>query len=268
MTKRLLTFGCSLTKYAYATWADFLSANFDEYYNFGRSGSCMSLIMDRIIEADINHNLNPETDYVVVMFTGIGRWTYMKNGGLETHGDLMVHAHNNPQRKEVVMYVENFWSDKWLVHKAWTAANAISKFLTYKNIKHKLLLGLDYEWYLNKPDCIDLADVDKVNDIINLTSGVESMHSFHMKIHNGSKHIPSSEFWKETNHHDGHPSQLVYYMFLQKYFPEFDNDLTKERYEYCQRIFMNDSQKLQDENFDKNFRQHYDKTYYHRPFGG
>jgi hypothetical protein len=35
---RFFAFGCSYTRYAYATWADYIGVNFDEYYNYGCGG--------------------------------------------------------------------------------------------------------------------------------------------------------------------------------------------------------------------------------------
>ncbi len=37
--KRLFTFGCSHTNYHYPTWANILSEEFDEHFNFGKEGS-------------------------------------------------------------------------------------------------------------------------------------------------------------------------------------------------------------------------------------
>lgn len=268
MKNRLFVFGCSMAKYAYGTWADYLSANFDEYYNFGRPGSSMPLIMSKLVEADSIYDFNPDSDYVAVMFTGIGRWSYMnKHNSLQTHGDLLHHAISNPDRKEVVWYVENMWSEKWLIYNAWIAAKTIKTILKYKNIQHKLLLGLNYSWYTQKPKGIDDEDVARIHNIVDIVDVKESLHSFYQDICENHKHITPSEYWENIKHEDGHPSQYVHYLFMKKTFPEFDTYKSKEIYELCKNNFVNISQSVQNLNFDEIFRKKYDYTYRFPLFG-
>ena len=92
--KRCFAFGCSYTSYSYATWADLIGINFKEYYNYGRAGCSNTYIMNRIIEADRTYNFNPDTDFVLIMLTGFGRFSYLpRQSGWQTKGDL--YSYNN-----------------------------------------------------------------------------------------------------------------------------------------------------------------------------
>lgn len=268
MKKRLFAFGCSMTKYVYGTWADFLSANFDEYYNYGRSGSDMRLISNRLIEADTRLNFNSETDYVVVMLTGIGRFSYMKSDSLQTHGDLVVHAENNPNNKEVVWIVDNIWSEKWQVYNAWVAAHTIKKILTLKKIKHKILLGLNYDWYLNNTCDLSNEDIFKVSDMIySIADDPLSLTTFFSDLDQIENKEKTQQFWKDKNNFDGHPSQYVHYQYMKKMFPEFNTPLSEKLFYYCEQINIKDSQREQGIKFYDLFSKKYDKSVYFRPFG-
>lgn len=269
MKSRLFAFGCSMTKYVYGTWADFLSANFDEYYNYGRSGSDMKLICNRFIEADNKFNFNSETDYVVVMLTGIGRFSFMKNNhSLETHGDLVIHAANNPSKTEVAWIVDNIWSEKWQVYNAWVNAHIIKKILELKKIKHKILLGLNYEWYLTNTKDLSNDDILKVNDIIyGVAHDPSSLTTFFSDLDNTESKNKTQQFWKNTNRYDGHPSQFVHYQYMKKMFPEFDTIESEKRFNYCEEIIIENSQNEQGNKFYNEFVQKYDKSYYFKPFG-
>lgn len=268
MKKRLFAFGCSMTKYVYGTWADFLSANFDEYYNYGRSGADMRLICNRFIEADNRFNLNPETDYVVVMLTGIGRFSYMKSDSLETHGDLVVHAANNPNNKDVVWIVDNIWSEKWQVYNAWVAAHTIKKILTLKKIKHKILLGLNYDWYMNNTHDLSDEDISKVSDIIyGIADNPLSITTFFSELDQTEKKEKTQQFWKDKNNYDGHPSQYVHYEYMKKMFPEFNTILSEKVFNYCQEINIQDSLCKQSLKFSDLFVKKYDTAFYFKPFG-
>ena len=67
MKKRLFAFGCSYTLYSYPTWVDFIGINFEEHYNYGRSGASNTFIMNRIIEANDQFKFNPDTDLILIM---------------------------------------------------------------------------------------------------------------------------------------------------------------------------------------------------------
>jgi hypothetical protein len=70
--KRFFAFGCSMTDYWWPTWADIIGRQFDEYYNFGRSGAGNTFIALQIAEANQRYKFNSD-DLIIVMWTSTTR---------------------------------------------------------------------------------------------------------------------------------------------------------------------------------------------------
>lgn len=70
--KRLFTFGCSYTSYVWSTWADILSYQAQEFYNYGRMGAGNHYIFNSLYECHQRHQLKPD-DTVMVCWTNTAR---------------------------------------------------------------------------------------------------------------------------------------------------------------------------------------------------
>ncbi len=97
---RLFVFGCSFTSYHWPTWADFISFNYDEYWNYAKGGAGNRFIFEKLIEADLKHNFNP-TDKIYIMWTTYMRHDLYKDNNWHTHGNVFTapiynrHYHEN-----------------------------------------------------------------------------------------------------------------------------------------------------------------------------
>ena len=123
--KRLITFGCSYTRYVTATWADYMGANFESYMNYGDGGASNTFIMNRFIEVNSNLNIN-ESDYVVINKTA---WI---------HGGNIFF---NPDIPDV--FIKTMWSNEWAVYQSYIAFKTIKEILTLKGIKHTILSSMN-----------------------------------------------------------------------------------------------------------------------------
>lgn len=63
--KRLFTFGCSFTEYAWPTWADLLSTNFDYYENWGYRGLGNRGIAERVAECHATNHFTKDDTIIV-----------------------------------------------------------------------------------------------------------------------------------------------------------------------------------------------------------
>ena len=72
---RLFTFGCSLTRYHYPTWADIVSKNFSEFQNWGRAGAGNNFILNSLNECNLRNNIDTN-DTVIIMWSGLSRIDY------------------------------------------------------------------------------------------------------------------------------------------------------------------------------------------------
>lgn len=251
---RLFAFGCSYTRYSYATWADLIGVNYDEFYNFGRGGASNTYIMNKFIEADSMFNFSSD-DTVIVMLTGIGRFSYYHNKKTwATHGDMFEYHHNtkDPVIKE---FVTNMYSEDWGIYSAWIAAKTIKSILTLKNVKHKILMGIDNRNYLRTDGCKwrhqDLImQIDKTKEIYDLLDVKETVDEWLTR-----QKFDRSEFitWQNNKQLDGHPTPRMHSLFAKEHLSEFYTDKSDSFLKELERGFVNTSQQQQAQRFEIEF---------------
>lgn len=79
--KRLFTVGCSHTLYPWPTYADILSKDYDEYYNYGLAGIGNYAIFIRLLDIIKNFDLTKD-DTLILQWTNPHRFDFYK----EPHG--------------------------------------------------------------------------------------------------------------------------------------------------------------------------------------
>lgn len=264
--KRLFAFGCSLTRYGYATWADLAGANFDEYYNYARSGGSNSLMMGRLVEADNYFNFNKNTDTVLIMFTGIGRHSYyLKDDGWIVKGDLYSYLSKNDD-KTIEFFVKNMYSDKGAVYQSWLAIRTMKNLLVAKNIPHKILLGIGYDGYLKQNEYNDEESIRKVMDIRTMIDENTALNDWFSREENRNSG-PNTPFYTESNISDGHPNQRMHYEFLKKFLPEYNTIKTKELFDHVETIFDGRTQHKQEQTYRNKFYREYNLAFKNPLFG-
>jgi hypothetical protein len=253
--KRFFAFGCSYTSHICGTWADYISSNFEEYYNFARGGACNSYIMNKFIEADAKYKFNPETDYVVVMFTNFNRFSYYDKVGWNLYGSVYQND----------TYPEDFrnkmWSEDWGIYNSWVAINVVKQLLRYKAIDNKLLLAIDSIYYKESPfdDTLTNALSTRfVDNIYNLLSDSESLDSWKSKRY---KFPEDYDLYIQQEYTDGHPTQLMHYEFMKEKFPQFDTEESKNTFEFLESIKDLSSWHNQQQSYNLNFYQLKNKAY-------
>lgn len=70
--KRFFSFGCSMTRYHWPTWADAVGQEIPEYYNYAMSGGGNLFISSSIAEANQRHTFNSD-DLVMIMWSTVYR---------------------------------------------------------------------------------------------------------------------------------------------------------------------------------------------------
>lgn len=253
---RFFAFGCSYTRYAYATWADYVGVNFDEYYNYGRGGASNNYILSRFIEADLTHKLNSD-DLVIVMLTGFGRISYIpksSKGYVDwvTNGDMFEY-YRNTKDSNISSFLVNMYSDNWAIEFSWQAAHTIKQILTSKNIPHKFLMSINNRHYLDydgskwgRSDIIAESYRNKTQSIYDLLDVSESLDEWkERKFVNKDYTI-----WiEENNRLDCHPTQKMHFEFVREKMPEFITDKSLDALVKVESLFINDSQFKQSNRF-------------------
>lgn len=214
MKTRFFSFGCSYTNFNSLTWADYLGQNFDEYYNFGKSGASNTYIMNKFIEINSHFNFDSNTDLVVVMLTGFNRFNWINDLGTapewECHGDIDLWLQTQDCHEKypyVKGFIQNMWNFKMAIYTSWIAVKTIKTILTSNNINHKILTAFDYASYIPISNIIniDSISINYIKDICSIIDVKESVN----------------EFRKRKNFNtNNHPTPDQHFNFAYEYFPE------------------------------------------------
>lgn len=71
--KRVFTFGCSFTGYAWMTWAEIVAHDLDiPLYNYGKSGAGNPYMFNMLIQADSYYKFNQD-DLIIISWTNVWR---------------------------------------------------------------------------------------------------------------------------------------------------------------------------------------------------
>jgi hypothetical protein len=256
MTKRLFTFGCSFTSYVYPTWADIISVNFDEYYNFGRSGCSNTYIMNKVVMADELIEFNCDTDTVIVLLTGFGRFSYLPRQSVwHTYGDLYNYNRicKNPT---TIGFYNNMWSDNWAVHDSWIAATVIKKILTANRISHKIFMATENDYYLSSFADLDPLMLVRAKEVYDKIDNPLSLESWRKSNFNDSGYR-----WKDINNCDDHPNIDVYLQYAKHFFPQFLSTKSEKFAEFWKYNFDFTSKLHMEQKFNNLFRNQFDKAF-------
>ena len=131
---RLFTFGCSMTKYHYPTWADILGKHWEYFENWGAPGAGNQFIFNSIIECD-QHNRFNESDTVLILWSSMarydfyqfGHWSHVGNAFPDKFGKVQF---NCPDGYKMFTYA---------------VVCATHQYLTSKNVKFKSMRWLEWD---------------------------------------------------------------------------------------------------------------------------
>lgn len=101
---RIFSFGCSFTKYTWATWPEIIAYDLNiPLYNYGRSGAGNQYIANMISQANLFHKFN-EHDLIMVAWTNVCREDRWKDGDWITPGNIFTQGEYDQK------YIKR-WSD-------------------------------------------------------------------------------------------------------------------------------------------------------------
>lgn len=232
MATRYFAFGCSYVDSRWGTIADLIGANFDEYYNLARAGSCNTFSCNRLIEVDNVYKLNSDTDYVTIGVTGIGRFSFIDNDHWSIPGDIFhtIPPPNNLTNEKLVFLAKKFDSYDYAAYRSWIAIKTISTILQAKKIKHTIYPSIDNLLFITDHN-LSKPNLDKVKDLLEMCHVKHSVDEFVLE------NYTSSGIRYNDGSSDTHPSQAQNYAYLKKYFSEFDTKKTQDRFEFLESIF-------------------------------
>jgi len=130
--KRFFAFGCSMTGYNWPTWADIIATEFEESYNYGKSGAGNLFISNAIVEANKIHKFN-ENDLVIMMWTSVSREDRYKDGYWHTPGNIY-------SQGEISNKFVKQWADtRFYLLRDFALIDLTKEYLKSTNCKHFML---------------------------------------------------------------------------------------------------------------------------------
>ncbi len=218
--KRLITVGCSFTKYIWPTWADILAHTMTdtELINLGKSGAGNPFISYKVAEGNTKLNYT-EDDLVVVMWTTFCREDRYVNDHWQTPGNIFTQAY----------YPENF------VKKFCDTKGYILRDLNVVSLTKGLLdsLPCDYIFLTSVPWNYQNEETQDIGKILNVYKPVTSiclpnLFQTEMRGHWDHGHVYDHP-QQGIKFQDYHPSPARYYAYLKK----VGFDISQETYKYA-----------------------------------
>ncbi len=124
--KRLFTFGCSFTQWNWPTWADILGRNYDQFFNWGISGTGNRAMAQRISECVLK-NTRTEIDTVVVQWTDYHRYDQHISGlfpetSWRLGGSIFI-------KDKEIQYIKDTWKEDSYIYDSLTLINYAESLL-------------------------------------------------------------------------------------------------------------------------------------------
>lgn len=192
--KRLFVFGCSFTNWAWPTWADLLSFEFDYYENWGEPGIGNRAIAEKVAECHAKNNFS-KNDTVIIQWSSYTRFDWYKdvfNNIEKTHEGWEVHQDSEYYKKYKTLFEKTYSEKAYVMH-------TLNMIVLVKS----LLSSTDCIWFMTS-----------LSDIRNL--GYDSL--FYDR-YNQTDHLKTEKLIKKSENKTG--------WIIYDRFPEFEiyNDM-------------------------------------------
>lgn len=238
---RLFAFGCSFTDYAWATWANLLGREFENFYNYGKCGGGNLFMACSVAEAAIRRNISKD-DTVMIMWSNV------------TREDRYTTQWICPGN----IFTQNVYSDEF-VKKFITIRGCYIRDLAQIYLTEKLLenIGCKYE-FMSMVDMNNHAQYSyedsstDAKDLLDLYK--PTLDKFKPSVHN----VIFNNDWNtrpivQDNRIDNHPLPLEHLEYLQKVLPEYQ--CSEETIEFAKKQ-------------DAEIREKMTTNYYNKIFAG
>ena len=242
---RLFVFGCSLTKYDWPTWADYIGASFNEYYNYALPGASNGYATSKMIDLISNIKLK-DTDVLIFMVTGLGRFTYFnKMGAPMATGDMYSYCRDNPNDKALNSFHNNLWTDEYAIQCTCDSINLFKYIAEMSGAKSHILSGVNYDYYLENTD-IDLSYIKKFTKAISYIENKIPLYDW-MKLSDENNDSPIFE----DSGIEGHPSIYSHFRYALEHLPQYITNKSYDMLGYWHKNFVYTSRKLQATKFSQ-----------------
>ncbi len=230
----MFTFGCSHTCYYWPTWADMISLEYKDYYNFGQPGTDNLSILNKLIRANDYFKITKD-DTVLIMLTSWDRIDYYDDlagwngiGGITGDGVEEIYG-----RKFIENHMENY---DYQIEKTYTILKSIKLILDSIGCKYRIKNAFSTEGNCNGSEILfkksyknTLLEIKKICD------GFESLYEAGKD---------SETYWinnekKGKLEPDGHCTIKRHLEFCKENFSDFYNDKWDDKILQSEKLIVN-----------------------------
>ena len=212
---RFFAFGCSFTQYSWPTWADIISKEINESYNYGRCAAGNFFIFQALMEAIVKHKIN-KNDLVMIMFSNVTREDrFTKKRGWITPGNLY------SQEEYDEKFLKNYLCDHGYLMRDLNLVHGCKLALDSINCDYEFMSMVPF--HSKKSDDQNMTDVDYLLDFYKET--IDIVHPSVLEtIFDGdwNKRKPRPSYkvhWQKENFVDNHPTPKEHLLYLENIFP-------------------------------------------------
>lgn len=211
---RLITVGCSFTRYHWPTWANILGRSFDQFENWGHSGIGNHAILQRLSEATVYSNIGSE-DTVIVQWTNPHRFDGHKHESTLYQGWLGGGNILGPRSIFDKKWVEQNWSEFSFVMYTCNHINLATKMLAQTGCRRYFLSMNDLQ--------LDIAKFEQLTpylSVMDQTKWFPPIHDWYQQFD-----VPARKFTNakgdlgilRITEEDPHPSPIYHYQYLDQF---------------------------------------------------
>jgi hypothetical protein len=160
---RLITLGCSYTRYHWPTWADVVGRSFDQFENWGHAGIGNRAIFERLVEVLLFSNPSA-SDVVIVQWTHPHRFD-QHNKDDAWHQGWIPKGHIHGYQRYEDDWIKDYWNEySYIMHTGnfISAAKSLLEhqgcrwyFMSSQDLENDFLYSKDFEKYLEVYRSID-----------------------------------------------------------------------------------------------------------------
>lgn len=222
---RFFAFGCSMTSFAWPSWADLIAYHngADAYFNCGSPGVGNRTIMQMVHEADEICGFRPE-DTVLVMLTSPWRNDTFIRGEWQPRGSVYNDAFGDHYTDD---WMSKFWSKEMGVMTTWLAAKSIYDLLTQRQVKFKILAALPYK--IQPSEFFDGSEPEY--DISFYQTNLEKYLSDTTTLWDycRARYSKEESYWfDDMGCYDVHPTVVQHANYVKDHLPEYFNDALEQ----------------------------------------
>ena len=237
--KRIFCFGCSFTKYDWATWADILKLHFEnkgtEVHNYGRRGAGNYYIFNAIVEASLEYNFTKD-DLILIQWSGVLREDRFKDGKWWTPGNIL---NQDTYSKPIVKFL---FDEEGMMKRDYSYVHAMQKILEADNIDYEMfsMNGLTpvSQYGKENPDITNTFDFEHLYE-----DTLSKLHPSMYEIIWGTEDTPmGTAHYRELKHGvDFHSLPTEHLSYLEKVFQFKPSDELRTHVDKITKGFFDDN---------------------------